>query len=307
MLSRMEKFCFAFAVIALGAWGASAQNAQFVNNNAAQAEAAGVPTELYAAPEGYTLVWSDEFDTNSLDTKWIPRDWPARRVNNELQTYKPGSLPIKAADGTTMRTAEVNDGVMTITCFKGEDGNIYSARMDSRDTTGAPDDYAAWKYGYIEARIRLPKGPGTWPAFWMMPSPLEGRRNSWPDCGEIDIMEEVGADPDMIVCSLHAAGHVHSNNTQVSSSLYTEGAEGGWVTYALLWDEDNISMYANGKRVLTYTNDHGGWYNWPYDRPYFITLNLAWGGDWGGYKGTDESALPARMDVDYVRVYQLEP
>ena len=302
----MDKYCIALAAIVLGACGAVAQNSQFVNNNAPQGLSDGTPTELHAAPEGYKLVWSDEFDTNSLTSKWIPRDWAAGRVNHELQTYKPGAMPIKAADGSTMHSAEVKDGILSINCFKGEDGKIYSARMDSRDSTGTPGDYAAWKYGYIEARIRLPKGRGTWPAFWMMPVPLEGQRNHWPACGEIDIMEEVGADPDIIVCSLHADGHVHSNNTQVSGTLYTEGAEGGWVTYAMLWDEDNISMYADGKRVLTYANDHGGAYNWPYDRPFFITLNLAWGGDWGGYKGVDESALPARMDVDYVRVYQLE-
>lgn len=268
---------------------------------AATAWAQGSPEELSGAPEGYRLVWSDEFDTNSLTTKWIPQDWAAGRVNHELQTYKPGSEAIAAADGTTMHTAEVKDGILSINCFKGEDGKIYSARMDSRDTDGSQ---AGWQYGYFEARIKLPKGLGTWPAFWMMPSGVDWSKERWPTCGEIDIMEEVGADPDMIVCSLHADGHVHTNNTQVSDRLYVEGAEGGWVTYSMLWTPENISMYANGRRVLTYDNDHGGNYNWPYARPYHLTLNLAWGGDWGGYKGIDESALPTSMEVDYVRVYQ---
>ena len=296
------------ASVVFDAGGAQAGSTIEIYDLVLQGELAGPsggPMELTGAPEGYELVWSDEFDSNTLTTKWNPMDWAAGNVNNELQTYKPGSQAITAANGATMHTAEINNGILTINCFKGQDGKVYSARMDSHDATGKHDGYAAWRYGYMEARIKLPKGTGTWPAFWMMPEGVNWSDEGWPTCGEIDIMEEVGADPNMIVCSLHADGHVHSNNTQVSASKYTEGAEGGWVTYAMLWDKDNISMYANGQRILSYNNDHNGIRNWPYDRPFYIILNLAWGGDWGGYKGVDESALPAKMEVDYVRVYQL--
>ncbi len=265
----------------------------------------GGPRELACAPEGYVLVWEDNFDENSLTTKWNPQNWKSGHVNNEKQNYRPGSQTITAADGSPMHTAEVRDGKLVINCFKGADGKIYSARMDSHEAGGKHSGYAAWRYGYMEARIKLPSGRGTWPAFWMMPEGVNWSDENWPRCGEIDIMEEVGSDPNQCVCSLHAEGHYHANGTQVSASKHVDNMEGGWITYAMLWDKDNISMYADGQRILSYNNDHNGYVNWPYDRPYYITLNLAWGGDWGGAKGVDESVLPVSMEVDYVRVYQL--
>ena len=263
------------------------------------------PVVLEGAPEGYELVWSDEFESDRLADLWNPMWWEAGNVNNELQTYRPADLEIEDVEGNIRHTAEVKDGRLVINCFKGADGKIYSARMDSKDSKGSHGGYAAWRYGYMEARLKLPAGKGTWPAFWMMPVGVNWTDENWPRCGEIDIMEEVGADPDVCVCSLHAEGHYHSNNTQVSASKHIDGMEGEWVTYAMLWDNDNISMYANGQRILSYNNDHNGYVNWPYDRPYYITLNLAWGGDWGGYRGIDDSVLPVEYEVDYVRVYQL--
>ena len=260
---------------------------------------------LTEPPAGYVLVWSDEFDSPaSLSEKWLPVDWPAQRVNHELQTYKPVDLLIKGADGKMRHTADVTDGKLVINCFKGDDGKIYSARMNSREAGSPYRDLASWKYGYMEARIKIPSGLGTWPAFWMMPADINRKEEGWPECGEIDIMEAVGADPDMAVCSLHAAGHNHVNNTQVSARKHIENMENHWIVYSMLWDEDHIEMYADGRQILNYANDGTGKRNWPYDRPYYITLNLAWGGDWGGYKGVDENALPVAMEVDYVRVYQ---
>lgn len=261
---------------------------------------------LEHAPEGYVMVWNDEFDSSaSLTTNWNAMNWNSGHVNNERQNYRPASQAITAADGTTRHTLEVKDGHLLINCFKGQDGKIYSGRIDSHDANGPHSGYAAWRYGYMEARIKLPSGRGTWPAYWMMPEGVNWTDETWPTCGEIDIMEEVGYDPDKCVSSLHAIGHYHGNNTQISSSRHVDNMEGGWVTYAMLWTPDRISMYANGRQVLSYDNDHQGYVNWPYDRPYYLTLNLAWGGDWGGSQGVDENALPVTMEVDYVRVYQL--
>ena len=260
---------------------------------------------LTEVPEGYVMVWNDEFDTPaSLTEKWRPVNWEAQRVNHELQTYRPADIEIEDATGRMCHTAEVTDGMLRINCFKGADGKIYSARMDSKNDNSPFNGLAGWKYGYIEARIRIPSGLGSWPAFWMMPADVDWSKEGWPECGEIDIMEAVGADPDIAVCSLHASGHYHVNNTQVSARRHIDNMENGWIVYSMLWDEDHIEMYADGKQILNYTNDHKGKVNWPYDRPYHLTLNLAWGGDWGGYKGVDEAALPIAMEVDYVRVYQ---
>lgn len=250
------------------------------------------------APEGYKLVWSDEFDegTQLSPAKWSWEDWRPGNVNNERQYYKPGTQLI---DGR--HTTEIKDGKLVINCFKASDGNVYSGRVNSNSGDGNPN---GWNHGYIEARIKLPKGKGTWPAFWMMPSGVDWSSETWPTCGEIDIMEEVGADPNITSSSLHSIGHNHTNGSQVTASRYIDGAEDDFHIYSMEWSNERITTYVDGVVMLDYANDHKGFRNWPYDKPYYVILNLAWGGDWGGYKGVDESALPLKMEVDYVRVYR---
>jgi beta-glucanase (GH16 family) len=242
----------------------------------------------YDAPEGYTLVWQDEFDTGSeLDqNKWTHEVKNSGWVNNELQNYVNRITP-----GGALVT-EVKNGTLHINCLK-ENGKIYSGRVYANVKQG-------WKYGYIEASIKLPKGKGTWPAFWMMPVNFR----SWPADGEIDIMEEVGYHPDYVSSSLHANAHVHSNNTQVTHEMKCPGAEGEFHKYAILWTAQNITTYVDGKVQLSYDNRGLGRDDWPYDDPFYVILNLAWGGSWGGAQGVDESALPVTMEVDYVRVFQ---
>ena len=242
----------------------------------------------YNAPEGYTLVWQDEFDKGS---ELNPDDWThevksSGWVNHELQNY----VNHKTPEGNLV--TEVRNGKLRITALK-ENGKVYSGRVYAKVKQG-------WTYGYIEASIKLPKGKGTWPAFWMMPVNF----HSWPADGEIDIMEEVGYHPDYVSSSLHANAHVHTNNTQVTHEMKCEGAEGEFHTYAILWTAKNITTYVDGKVQLSYDNRGKGRDDWPYDDPFYVILNLAWGGDWGGAQGVDESALPATMEVDYVRVFQ---
>ena len=238
-------------------------------------------------PEGYALVWSDEFNEGSeLSSDWRHEVQGPGWVNNELQTYVNGQAAGK-------RVTELVDGKLRITCFKA--GNtIYSGRVYAKPATG-------WTYGYIEARIKLPKGKGTWPAFWMMPVNF----HSWPADGEIDIMEEVGYHPNYVSSSLHANAHVHSNGTQVTHEMFCAGAESDYHVYAIEWTQQNISTYVDGQLQLSYDNRGLGRDDWPYDDPFYVILNLAWGGSWGGAGGgVDETALPATMLVDYVRVFQ---
>jgi beta-glucanase (GH16 family) len=258
-----------------------------VRKNIAVTQAAAEKA-TYDAPDGYQLVWHDEFDESGElnSTDWTHEVQKDHWVNNELQNYVNHVSP----KGTEVTT--VNNGTLKIRCFN-EDGKIYSGRVYAHVKEG-------WKYGYIEASIKLPKGKGTWPAFWMMPVNFR----SWPADGEIDIMEEVGADPNQVSSSLHANAHVHSNNTQVTHAMYCAGAEGEFHTYAILWTQQNITTYVDGKVQLSYDNRGLGHDDWPYDAPFYVIFNLAWGGDWGGYKGVDESALPVTMEVDYVRVFQ---
>ena len=240
------------------------------------------------SPEGDSLVLHDEFDKGSeLNADdWVHEVQNSGWVNHELQNY----VNHKTPDGRLV--TEVRDGKLRITALK-ENGKIYSGRVYAKRNTG-------WKYGYIEASIKLPKGKGTWPAFWMMPVNFK----SWPADGEIDIMEEVGYHPDYVSSSLHANAHVHSNNTQVTHEMRCEGAEGEFHTYAMEWTAQNITTYVDGKVQLSYNNRGLGRDDWPYDDPFYIIFNLAWGGDWGGAQGVDESVLPVTMEVDYVRVFQ---
>jgi beta-glucanase (GH16 family) len=242
----------------------------------------------YYAPDGYSLVWHDEFDKGSeLNADdWVHEVQNSGWVNHELQNY----VNHKTPNGKNV--TEVRDGHLRITALK-ENGKIYSGRVYAKRATG-------WKYGYIEASIKLPSGKGTWPAFWMMPVNFR----SWPADGEIDIMEEVGYHPDYVSSSLHANAHVHSNGTQVTHEMYCKGAEGEFHTYAIEWTAENITTYVDGKVQLSYNNRGLGRDDWPYDDPFYVIFNLAWGGDWGGAQGVDESALPVTMEVDYVRVFQ---
>ena len=240
------------------------------------------------APEGYKLVWNDEFNSGSElnATDWTHEVWGKGRVNNELQEY----VNHKTPEGKLV--TEVRNGTLRITALK-ENGKIYSGRVYAKVKEG-------WTYGYIEASIKLPKGKGTWPAFWMMPVNF----TSWPADGEIDIMEEVGGHANYVSSSLHANAHVHSNNTQVTHEMYCAGAEDEFHTYAILWTHDNITTYVDGKVQLSYDNRGLGRDDWPYDDSFYVIFNLAWGGSWGGTYGIDESALPATMEIDYVRVFQ---
>lgn len=242
----------------------------------------------YYCPDGYHLVWHDEFDDGTVlnANDWTHEVQKSGWVNNELQNYVNRTTP----DGEWV--TRLNNGKLNIRALK-ENGKIYSGRVYAKVKSG-------WTYGYIEASIKLPKGKGTWPAFWMMPVNFR----SWPADGEIDIMEEVGYHPNYVSSSLHANAHVHSNGTQVTHEMYCAGAEDEFHTYAILWTHENITTYVDGQLQLSYDNRGLGRDDWPYDDPFYVIFNLAWGGSWGGQQGVDENALPAVMEVDYIRVFQ---
>ena len=248
----------------------------------------------YDAPEGYKLVWQDEFnegtELNSAD--WTHEVQKDHWVNNELQNYVNHTTP------QGRYVTEVMGGTLRIHCFK-EDGKIYSGRVYAKVKEG-------WTYGYIEASIKLPKGKGTWPAFWMMPVGNDWDTNPWPKCGEIDIMEEVGCVPNEVSSSIHTQDYNHTKGTQKTHAMTISKAEGEFHTYALLWTADEITTYVDGKEQLSVKKSVIGSSHdqWPFHYAFYPILNLAWGGDWGGMKGVDESALPVTMEVDYVRVFQ---
>ena len=271
--------------------------------NVTQAAAA---TAAYNAPEGYKLVWNDEFtgpadplanyvagasyELNAED--WTHEVQGSGWVNNELQNY----VNHKSPEGNLV--TEVKNGTLRIHCFK-ENGKVYSGRVYAHVNQG-------WEYGYFEASIKLPSGKGTWPAFWMMPVGNDWNTNPWPMCGEIDIMEEVGVVPNEVSSSIHTQDYNHTKNTQKTHAMTIAGAEGEFHTYALLWTADEITTYVDGKEQLhvTKANLGSGHNQWPFHYAFYPIFNLAWGGSWGGMNGVDESALPVTMEVDYIRVFQ---
>ncbi len=242
-------------------------------------------------PEGYHLVWQDEFNDSAYqmpdtDLWWYENAEPGW-VNNELQTYIPGHK-----DGVV--TAEVSDGSLKIRAIK-KGARIYSARINTKE---------AWTYGYFEARLKLPKGKGTWPAFWMMPETWSG----WPDGGEIDIMEHVGCVPTEVSSSIHCKAYYHAIGTQKTAAKKIASVMDEFHTYALEWTPEYIKTYVDGVMLFHYNPDNypkgRNSDTWPFNKPFQLKLNLAWGGDWGGMYGVDESCLPATYEIDYVRVFQ---
>jgi beta-glucanase (GH16 family) len=236
----------------------------------------------------WKLVWSDEFNYTGLpdSTKWNYDIGGNGWGNNELEFYT----------NKRLENARVENGNLIIELKKEKwvDKNYTSARLI---TKGKAD----WKYGKIEVRAKLPKGLGTWPAIWMLGSttPLK-----WPDDGEIDIMEHVGFDPGVIHGSIHCKKYNHVIHTQKTAITTVKDCMDNFHVYGLEWDEKSITIYIDDNKYFTFTNEHTGYDAWPFSQPMHLLLNVAFGGNWGGAKGIDDSILPQQMLVDYVRVYQ---
>ncbi|MFN3847827.1 MAG: family 16 glycosylhydrolase [Spirosomataceae bacterium] len=235
------------------------------------------------------LVWSDEFNYKGLPdaNKWGYDVGGGGWGNNELQYYT-------EADTTN---ALVKNGLLTITARKKqvENRNFTSARLVTRDK-------AEWKYGRIEVRAKLPSGRGTWPAIWMLGNDI--KTVGWPKCGEIDIMEHVGYDPDTLVGTIHTQAYNHVKGTQKSKKLFIKNPYTDFHVYAIDWTAEKMDFLLDGVVYLSITNEHKTTDEWPFDKKYYLLMNLAIGGNWGGAKGVDENIFPASMVVDYVRVYQ---
>ena len=240
-------------------------------------------------PENYVLKWHDEFDNAAKSgipntTYWYYNTGKRGWGNGELQNYIPSVI-----DSDTC--ALVSDGTLKIIARKKAD-QVISARMNTKES---------WKYGYFEARLKLPRGKGTWPAFWM----LAQDQKKWPDDGEIDIMEEVGYRPNYVSASIHCKSYNHVAGTQKTKELFVKTAESDFHVYGVEWTEDYIRIFVDGEKYFEFLNDKkGDKSSWPFNVPFYLKLNLAWGGFWGGAQGVDESILPAVYEVDYVRVYQ---
>jgi beta-glucanase (GH16 family) len=238
----------------------------------------------------FQLVWSDEFDGDTLDnTKWNyeigngTNGWG----NNEKEYYTSRPQNIKVQDGKLIITA-INESY---------GGFGYTS---GRITTKGKGH---WKYGRFEIGAKLPHGTGIWPAFWLMPEAKSYGTGMWPDNGEVDIMEYVGYDPGKIYGTVHVKNHYGSNG--VGKSLNYSGVENSQHVFAVEWGPDTISWYVDNYKYFTYLRNGNSWEDWPFDKDFYIILNLAVGGNWGGAKGIDNSIFPQTFEIDYVRIYQM--
>jgi len=254
---------------------------------------APLPSGVGVLPEssGWKLIWADEFDKDGAPDpeKWTNEEYPPYTYNAELQAYT--SRP---------ENCRVEKGRMIIEARKdGWEGYDYTS---SRITT---DMNFAFAYGRIEFRAKLPGGLGTWPALWLMPSNSMGHGKQWPDSGEIDVMETVGHEVERSFATLHTAAYNHAIGTQRQGILSVPEMYTSWHVYAADWYPDHITCSVDGKEFFTVRKNEGDdWKAWPFDLNFYIIMNLAVGGAWGGQKGVDVASFPARMEVDYVRVYQ---
>jgi len=254
--------------------------------------------------QDWQLVWSDEFDGETLDdTKWSPNIWPARKVNDEDQAYTPREKNLRVEDGMLIIEAHKEDY---------EDASYTSGRVHSE---GKGD----FLYGRFEVRAKLPRGKGTWAAIWMLPSdpykysttcePGEDWQgsstcNAWPNSGEIDIMEHVGYQMGHVHGTVHNEAYYWLKWEQRKGRILLDDADEAFRVYALEWTPERIDIFVDDTHYFTYVNEGTGWNVWPYDHPYNLILNLAVGGAWGrSGGGIDDTIFPQRMEVDYVRVF----
>lgn len=234
------------------------------------------------AADNYELVWSDEFNGNSLDTNtWNYEigtgSWGWG--NNEQQYY-------------TDRNIKVSNGTMKITAKREDYGGM--KYTSSRITTKNKKNF---KYGKIEARIKMPKFKGVWPAFWMLGANQDSV--GWPKCGEIDIMEAIN-DENLVYGTLHWFNDPGNNNADSGSSVAVANRT-EYHVYGVEWTADKLRWYVDGKvyRTMDVSNDSFS----EVRKEYFVIFNMAIGGQWPGYD-IDETAFPATMEVDWVRAYK---
>ena len=253
---------------------------------------ATVPTTV-TGEDLWELVWSEEFEGDALnEATWTPEigTGAERGIvgwgNNELQYYTARSENIVLSDGTLKITALQED----------YEGSAYtSARLVTQDKVMV-------QYGRIEARMKLPAGQGFWPAFWLLGESFA--TESWPACGELDVMEFRGQEPSVVAGTVHGPGY--SGGGGFSGDYYTDGPSFSeeFHVMGMDWDSEMISFWVDGNRYHTFRRSQlRADQAWVFDQPFFLLLNLAIGGDYVGAPN-DETQFPSAFEVDYVRIYR---
>lgn len=239
---------------------------------------------MVAAQGSWRLVWRDEFNNNGRPdpAKWGYETGFVR--NDEKQFYTEDRR----------ENARIENGRLVIEARKDGFGGhpISSASLTTRGK-------ASWTYGRIEVRAKIPTGKGTWPAIWTL-----GAGGRWPEDGEIDILENVGYDPDKAVFTIHATKKDGTGHGSWGESTTVPRLAAAYHVYSLEWGPGAIHWLIDGRVVHSFVKNDPHDVAWAFDKPQYLLLNLAIGGAWGGQQGVDDAIFPARYEIDYVRVYQ---
>jgi beta-glucanase (GH16 family) len=198
--------------------------------------------------------------------------------NNERQVY-------------TRSNIEIKNGHLIIKATK--NGSLYeSGRITTKDKI-------EFRYGVVEVRAQLPEGKGLWPAIWMLGNDIDSLK--WPACGEIDIMEYAGKEPGYIHTSLHTPSSF--GNPYNTRKTFVDGIEEGFHIYKVNWTQDRIEFYIDEGLVYSFSPKLKDNTNWPFNKPFYVILNMAIGGNFGGPE-VDDSIFPKEFKIDYVKIYK---
>jgi beta-glucanase (GH16 family) len=242
-------------------------------------------------PGDWQLAWSDEFtqpDGSSPDpAKWGFETGGNGWGNNELEFYTDRTNNVRIEDGKLVLEAVKE---------KYQDKNFTSGRILTQGKW-------SWTYGLVEARIKIPRGRGIWPAFWMLGTSITS--NSWPNCGEIDIMENIGREPGTIHGTVHGPGYSGAHGIGKPVSLPDGAAVADdFHVFAMDCEPGSVTWFMDGKKYFSITPANlPPNTKWVFDKPKYLLFNLAVGGMWPGYPDAT-STYPQRLVVDYVRIYQ---
>ena len=240
----------------------------------------------------WTLIWSDEFNRPQLDTsKWVYDIGGGKWGNQELEYYTDQAQNISIKDGNLAIVARQEKHTDT----NKTTWNYISGRIK---TLGK----FTQTYGRFEARIKIPFGQGIWPAFWMLGEDID--KAGWPNCGEIDIMENIGKEPAIVHGTIHGPGYSGAGGIGDAYTLpQGQRFADDFHVYAVEWEPQAIHFYVDDNLYATRTTkDLPPGKKWVYDHPFFLLLNLAVGGDWPGNPDAS-TVFPQTMLIDYVRVY----
>lgn len=241
---------------------------------------------------GWTLVWRDEFDgpggSSPDPARWLMETGGDGWGNAELEFYT----------DRTDNAALDGDGALVITAR--EEAYMGRDHTSARLTTQGKLEQT---FGRFEARLDIPEGQGIWPAFWMLGDDIGS--TGWPDCGEIDVMENIGREPTLVHGTLHGPGYSGGNGIGASYSLPGDAPfADDYHVYAIEWEAEEVRWYVDDVLFQTRTPaDLPQGAAWVYDHPFFILLNVAVGGQWPGNPDST-TTFPQELRIDYVRVYE---